>query len=49
MSGGGPGPSCTNAYPNGSESEQVNSLWANGKKAMGEMRRIDEKIPAGAY
>jgi snapalysin len=49
MSGGGPGPSCTNAYPNGTESAQVNNLWANGKKARGELRRIDEKIPAGAY
>jgi len=30
MSGGGPGPSCTNAYPNSTESSKVNSLWANG-------------------
>lgn len=30
MSGGGPGPSCTNAYPNSTESSQVESLWANG-------------------
>ncbi|MYW68842.1 snapalysin [Streptomyces sp. SID8379] len=30
MSGGGPGPSCTNPYPNANEKSQVNSLWANG-------------------
>lgn len=30
MSGGGPGTSCTNAYPNSAESAQVDSLWANG-------------------
>ncbi|WP_181767439.1 snapalysin [Streptomyces albidus (ex Kaewkla and Franco 2022)] len=30
MSGGGPGPSCTNAVPDGNESAQVQSLWANG-------------------
>ncbi|GAB3597764.1 snapalysin [Angustibacter peucedani] len=30
MSGGGPGPSCTNPYPNSTESAQVNALWANG-------------------
>ena len=30
MSGGGPGPSCTNPYPNSTESAQVDSLWANG-------------------
>ncbi|MEU8707167.1 snapalysin [Streptomyces sp. NPDC048565] len=30
MSGGGPGPSCTNSYPNATESSQVNSLWQNG-------------------
>jgi snapalysin len=30
MSGGGPGPSCTNANPNAEESSQVESLWANG-------------------
>ena len=30
MSGGGPGPSCTNPYPNGTESSQVDALWANG-------------------
>ncbi|MFG2625637.1 snapalysin [Streptomyces sp. NPDC048473] len=30
MSGGGPGPSCTNPYPNANESSQVNYLWQNG-------------------
>lgn len=30
MSGGGPGTSCTNAYPNATERGRVNQLWANG-------------------
>ncbi|MES4891237.1 snapalysin [Streptomyces sp. NPDC096012] len=30
MSGGGPGPSCTNRYPNSAERSRVNQLWANG-------------------
>ena len=30
MSGGGPGPSCTNRYPNATERARVNQLWANG-------------------
>lgn len=30
MSGGGPGPSCTNSQPDAAERSQVNSLWANG-------------------
>src|SRR5690606_11079593 len=30
MSGGGPGPSCTNAYPNSAERSRVNQPWANG-------------------
>ncbi|MEV6673464.1 snapalysin [Streptomyces sp. NPDC051162] len=33
MSGGGPGPSCTNPYPNAQERSQVNALWANGLTA----------------
>ncbi|MFC8869210.1 snapalysin [Streptomyces sp. NPDC057148] len=33
MSGGGPGPSCTNAYPNSAERGRVNQLWAYGFKA----------------
>ncbi len=30
MSGGGPGPSCTNPYPDANESATVDSLWVNG-------------------
>ncbi|MEU8870702.1 snapalysin [Streptomyces javensis] len=30
MSGGGPGPSCTNSQPNQAEISRVNQLWANG-------------------
>lgn len=30
MSGGGPGPSCTNPYPDANERSQVNSLWQFG-------------------
>ncbi|NDZ82826.1 snapalysin [Streptomyces sp. SID10853] len=30
MSGGGPGPSCTNRQPDAQERAQVDSLWANG-------------------
>lgn len=30
MSGGGPGPSCTNDKPNADEAAQVEALWANG-------------------
>lgn len=33
MSGGGPGTSCTNAYPNSTERSRVNQLWANGFSA----------------
>ncbi|WP_049652229.1 snapalysin [Kitasatospora sp. MY 5-36] len=33
MSGGGPGPSCTNPYPDGNERSQVDYLWANGLAA----------------
>ena len=33
MSGGGPGTSCQNAYPNGQERARVNALWANGLAA----------------
>ncbi|PWW66008.1 snapalysin family zinc-dependent metalloprotease [Actinokineospora spheciospongiae] len=42
MSGGGPGPSCTNSYPNATERSRVNSLWANGFAARGEQVRITE-------
>ncbi|MFI1681714.1 snapalysin [Streptomyces sp. NPDC020607] len=30
MSGGGPGPSCTNSKPDATERGQVDQLWANG-------------------
>jgi snapalysin len=30
MSGGGPGPSCTNRYPDANERSRVEQLWANG-------------------
>ncbi|KJS53141.1 ABC transporter substrate-binding protein [Streptomyces rubellomurinus subsp. indigoferus] len=33
MSGGGPGPSCTNPYPDSNERSQVDDLWANGVAA----------------
>ncbi|CAM5568665.1 Extracellular small neutral protease OS=Streptomyces tendae OX=1932 GN=snpA PE=3 SV=1 [Streptomyces tendae] len=33
MSGGGPGTSCTNPYPNSTERSRVNQLWANGFQA----------------
>ncbi|MFJ3101689.1 snapalysin [Streptomyces sp. NPDC086835] len=33
MSGGGPGTSCQNAYPNSAERSRVNQLWANGLAA----------------
>lgn len=33
MSGGGPGPSCTNPYPDANERARVNQLWANGLSA----------------
>jgi snapalysin len=34
MSGGGPGPSCTNPNPDSAERSKVNQLWANGKSAL---------------
>ncbi|MEU0161142.1 snapalysin [Streptomyces sp. NPDC006261] len=33
MSGGGPGPSCTNAQPDANERARVNYLWRNGLAA----------------
>lgn len=33
MSGGGPGPSCTNYQPDANERARVNQLWANGLAA----------------
>ncbi|MFG2698940.1 snapalysin [Kitasatospora sp. NPDC051984] len=35
MSGGGPGTSCTNPYPNATERSRVNSLWQYGLAAAG--------------
>ncbi|MFB7948253.1 snapalysin [Kitasatospora phosalacinea] len=35
MSGGGPGTSCTNPYPNSTERSRVNSLWLYGLAAAG--------------
>jgi snapalysin len=35
MSGGGPGPSCTNPNPDANERARVNSLWANGFTSAG--------------
>jgi snapalysin len=51
MSGGGPGPSCTNARPNSTEVSRVNSLWANGLRAQssGVMERIYETVPVAAH
>ncbi|MFI1679072.1 snapalysin [Streptomyces sp. NPDC020607] len=43
MSGGGPGTSCTNAYPNAQERSRVNQLWANGLaifKDKGELTKV---------
>jgi snapalysin len=42
MSGGGPGPSCTNRYPNANERARVNQLWANGlAKALDKLNKAD--------
>ncbi len=39
MSGGGPGPSCTNAQPDAAERSKVEQLWANGlAKALHKVR-----------
>ncbi|MFF1544361.1 snapalysin [Streptomyces sp. NPDC058291] len=41
MSGGGPGTSCTNRYPNATERSRVNQLWANGlAKALDKLNRV---------
>ncbi|MGW4486789.1 snapalysin family zinc-dependent metalloprotease [Amycolatopsis sp. NPDC004368] len=48
MSGGGPGPSCTNAVPNSQERSRVNSLWANGFRSVSAdapQQRIYETLP----
>ncbi|WP_435613417.1 snapalysin [Streptomyces sp. bgisy159] len=40
MSGGGPGPSCTNPYPNSTERARVNQLWVNGlAKAIAQLNK----------
>lgn len=35
MSGGGPGPSCTNSQPDADERAKVDQLWANGLSRLG--------------
>lgn len=41
MSGGGPGTSCTNRYPNATESARVDQLWANGfAKALDKLNKV---------
>lgn len=40
MSGGGPGPSCTNPYPDSVEASEVNTLWANGFADVGAFAKI---------
>ncbi|MEH0549034.1 snapalysin [Streptomyces sp. B21-105] len=41
MSGGGPGTSCTNRYPNTAERSRVNQLWANGlAKALDKLNKV---------
>ncbi|MFJ3710500.1 snapalysin [Streptomyces sp. NPDC090053] len=41
MSGGGPGPSCTNRQPDAQERAQVNALWANGfAKALAKASKV---------
>ncbi|OLF05345.1 peptidase [Actinophytocola xinjiangensis] len=49
MSGGGPGPSCTNANPNADEIGRVNSLWANGRQGPGVFTRIAEPAVTAAF
>jgi snapalysin len=41
MSGGGPGPSCTNRYPDADERAEVDQLWANGlTKALHKLHQV---------
>jgi len=40
MSGGGPGTSCTNPYPNANEKRRVDSLWANGLSAFAQSEAV---------
>ncbi|MGN6302067.1 MAG: snapalysin family zinc-dependent metalloprotease [Angustibacter sp.] len=46
MSGGGPGPSCTNPYPNSTERSNVNALWANGFAARFPTQRSSDQSAA---
>ena len=40
MSGGGPGPSCTNPSPDSVEASEVNTLRANGFAAVGTFAKV---------
>jgi snapalysin len=40
MSGGGPGPSCSNPYPDSVEASEVNTLWRNGFAASGPFAKV---------
>ncbi|MEU1403210.1 snapalysin [Streptomyces sp. NPDC005728] len=41
MSGGGPGTSCTNRYPNAAERARVDRLWVNGlAKALDKLNKV---------
>ncbi|MEU6677011.1 snapalysin [Streptomyces sp. NPDC046853] len=43
MSGGGPGPSCTNSQPDAAEKSKVDQLWANGlAKALDKLDRMEK-------
>ncbi|MEV0317369.1 snapalysin [Streptomyces sp. NPDC050658] len=43
MSGGGPGPSCTNSQPDANERAKVDQLWANGlAKALKDLKDLDK-------
>ncbi|MFR0358838.1 snapalysin [Streptomyces sediminimaris] len=44
MSGGGPGPSCTNPYPDANERARVNQLWANGFAAALDKAMSDKSL-----
>ncbi|MDO0934752.1 snapalysin [Streptomyces sp. DG2A-72] len=44
MSGGGPGPSCTNAVPDANERARVEQLWANGLAAALETAMSDKSL-----
>ncbi|MBB1252834.1 snapalysin [Streptomyces sp. OF3] len=43
MSGGGPGPSCTNAYPNQNEINRVNARWARAVSTFA--KELGVKLP----